>query len=118
MPSPNKKVLHSYVSPEEEEAIKALAERFGLSVSTYLSRVALGQVVKPKTDQQVFLALLKANADLGRLGGLFKLAITERKTANKQTIELRELLRKIETSQKQLLVICRNVAESFKGKRK
>lgn len=48
-------------------------------------------------DHQAVLALAKANADLGRLGGLFKMFLSEGK-AGQHADELRVTLRKIEES--------------------
>lgn len=113
MPSPDKKVLHAYLTPEEYGQIKKMADQAGLSISTFVKRVCLGQTVKTRADQEAMLALLKANADLGRLGGLFKMALSEGK-ARELAFELRQTLRHIEKSQAQVVACCRAVAESLK----
>ena len=113
MPSPDKKVLHAYLTPEEYEQVKAMAGQAGLSVSTFVKRVCLGQELRSNADQEAVRALLKANADLGRLGGLFKMAITEGK-AGKMAFEFRQTLRQIEKSQALVVAHCRAVADSFR----
>lgn len=114
MPCPGKKVLHAYLTPEEYEQMKSLSEQAGLSLSTFVRRVCLGQDVKSRADQEAVRALLKANADLGRLGGLFKMTITEGHIREMQYAEFRQTLRRLEKSQAQVVACCRAVAESLK----
>lgn len=112
MPSPNKKVLKAYLTPEEYEQVSDMAKQAGLSLSTFTKRVCLGHELRSKTDQQAILALLKANADLGRLGGLFKMALSDG-SARGMTAEFRHVLRQIEKNQGLVTSECRNVAESL-----
>ncbi|MCT4625695.1 hypothetical protein [Halodesulfovibrio sp.] len=94
--------LKSYVTESESDRIVALAKQCGLSVSELVRRVALGQEVNTKVDKEAFLSLLKVNADLGRLGGLLKFALTAeaRKVASHR--EIRELLHQIEDRQEEM----------------
>jgi hypothetical protein len=47
-------------------------------------------------DQEAILALLKVNADQGRLGGLFKLWLSGQSVASVEKVEVRKLLAAIE----------------------
>jgi hypothetical protein len=78
MPCPDKIAMRSYVTPEEYKNITDNAGLAGMSVSTYIKTVCLGQEVKSLEDKTSILELAKVSADLGRLGGLFKLALSER----------------------------------------
>lgn len=115
MPCPGKKVLHAYLTPEEYGQVKAQAERAGVSVSTFVKRICLGQDVRSRADQQAVLALIKANGDLGRLGGLFKMALSEGR-CREFAFEFRQTLRKIEQAQAQVMTFCRALADSLKRK--
>ncbi len=53
-------------------------------------------------DTQAISNLLKALADLGRLGGLLKLWLSERPGQGASTVDVRRLLRQIEAHQMQL----------------
>lgn len=117
MSCPGKKVLHVYLDPEEYDQVKAMADQAGLSLSTFVKRVCLGQDVRSKADQKAVRALLKANADLGRLGGLFKMAITEGRIRDMQHAEFRQTLRRIEKSQAQVAASCQVVDAFFRRKR-
>ena len=59
--------------------ISAHAERAGLSRSTYIKRICLGQPTPSLEKLHARRDLMKAHADLGRLGGLFKLCLSERR---------------------------------------
>lgn len=97
MPSPNKKTLKAYLTPDEYQQVTASAAKAGLTVSTFVKRVCLGQRISSTVDSQAVLALAKANADLGRLGGLFKMFLSEGK-AGQYAEDLRDTLQKIETT--------------------
>lgn len=72
----NSKHITVYCLPEELELIQAQATASGLSLSTYLLKVGQGYQIKGILDHQRVDDLAKINADLGRLGGLLKLWLT------------------------------------------
>ncbi|MEZ6853082.1 plasmid mobilization protein [Halodesulfovibrio aestuarii] len=94
--------MKSYITESERDRIAALAEQCGLSVSEFIRRVALGQEINSKIDKEAFLDLLRVNADLGRLGGLFKLALTENARKVTSHREMRRILHEIEDRQEEL----------------
>lgn len=104
--------LKSYVTESESDRIVALAKQCGLSISELVRRVALGQDVNTKVDKEAFLSLLKVNADLGRLGGLLKFALTAeaRKVASQR--EIRELLHQIEDRQEEMRQLIRTTEKA------
>lgn len=72
----NGRHLRVPVLPEEEEAIKANARAAGLTIAAYLRNVGIGREIKGVLDQQAVLELARVNGDLGRLGGLLKMWLT------------------------------------------
>ncbi len=70
------KRLRVPVLPKEEMMIKAKASEAGLTIAEYLRNLGLGYTVPSVIDNRQVDALLKINADLGRLGGLIKLWLT------------------------------------------
>ncbi len=72
-----KNMMCVYVTDEEYQEIINSSEQAGLSVSTFARNVCLGYKVGSKADILARKELREVNADLGRLGGLLKLAITE-----------------------------------------
>jgi len=102
MPS-KKPVLWTYVTLDEHAEIQANAKRAGLSCSTYIKRVCLGLPTPSLEKQQYRLELLKINADLGRLGGLFKLCLSEKETPLQSLHpQVRHVLREIEARQREM----------------
>lgn len=65
------------VLPDEELEIKRMAAAAGLSVATYLRNVGLGYQVQGILDNKRVEELARINGDLGRLGGLLKLWLTD-----------------------------------------
>ncbi len=104
MPS-KKAVLKTYLTPAEYEKILEYADKTGLSLSTFAKRVCLGLPVPSLENQQARRELLNVNADLGRLGGLFKLCLSEKEgplVALHQGV--RRVLQEIEARQRELKV--------------
>jgi hypothetical protein len=64
------------VLPDEEALIKANAKAAGLSVAAFLRNVGIGYEVRGVFDLGAVDELAKVNADLGRLGGLLKMWLT------------------------------------------
>lgn len=77
MPCPNKIALRAYLAPEEYRVVRARAGQARLSVSAYVKAVCLGHEVKSTADQEAILELLRLKADLGRVGGLLKMGLSE-----------------------------------------
>jgi hypothetical protein len=71
------------VLQEEAIAIKALAATAGLSVAAYLRNVGLGYEMRSILDHERIADLAKVNGDLGRLGGLLKLWLTDDRRLDK-----------------------------------
>ena len=73
------KKLRVPVLPIEEAEIKNKAANAGLTVAEYLRNLGLGYQVPSIVDSRQVDSLLKINGDLGRLGGLIKLWLTNDK---------------------------------------
>ena len=98
------------VLPDEEAQIKKLAAAAGLSVAAYLRNVGLGYQVKGILDNKRDEKLAKVNGDLGRLGGLLKLWLTDdRRTAPYGKATILAVLSKIESTQEQMHDVMRAV---------
>jgi hypothetical protein len=62
---------------EEVEAIAAQARAVGMSVGAYLRAVGAGYQPRAVVDLDRVDAMLRINGDLGRLGGLLKLWLSD-----------------------------------------
>ena len=95
------------VSAEEKAAIEKNASDCGLKTAAFLRNVGIGYQVKGIVDQKAILSLVRVNADLGRLGGLLKLWLSQRdqfgrEAAGLKVSDVRSLFHKIEASQQQV----------------
>jgi hypothetical protein len=97
--------LKVVVSKRERAKIETRAAATGLSVSAYLRNLGLGFQPHSTLDQEAILALLKVNADQGRLGGLFKLWLSGQSAASTEALEIRKLLVDIEDCQRKLKAV-------------
>ncbi len=108
MPSKKQRIT-VYLGPEEYRQIQESATKAGISLSTFCKRVSLGTPVPGLEHRQAVKDILKASADLGRLGGLFKLALSSTPDgADKMTLQ--RLLREIDMGQKDLKAAARKIA--------
>ena len=105
MPSKKRRIA-MYLGPDEYDNIQASANRAGISLPTFCKRVCIGIPVPSMEHQQAVKDILKANADLGRLGGLLKLALAE----GGDKITLPRLLREIDAGQNVLKAAARKIA--------
>jgi hypothetical protein len=98
------------VHPDEEAKIKRNAAAVGRSVAAYLRNVGLGYEVRGILDNICVEELARINGDLGRLGGLLKLWLTnDDRTAQFGEATIRALLSKIEVTQDSMLDVMRRV---------
>jgi hypothetical protein len=66
-----------WLLPEERELIDRNAREAGLSLSSYLRALGMGERPANVVDLDQVQVLAKVNADLGRLGGLLKLWLSK-----------------------------------------
>ena len=71
--------IYVWVTPLEKAGIREMARTTGNSTSAYLRKVGLGYEVKSVLDFERVAELAKVNGDLGRLGGLLKLWLSNDK---------------------------------------
>ena len=101
-----------YCLPDERAAIEANAQAAGMSTSAYLLAVGQGYQVKGVTDFENVRDLVRVNGDLGRLGGLLKLWLTD----DVRTLQFGEatilaLLGRIEATQDEMSRIMKAVVQ-------
>ena len=70
------RIIKVYVKPEEKAHIAANARACRLSMSAYARTLALGAKPTSTLDLTHLNKVLKVSADLGRLGGLLKMTLT------------------------------------------
>ena len=97
MPSKKPRIT-VYLTPEEHAEISASAARAGISLSQFAKLVCTGMAVPSLEHKQAVQEIIKARADLGRLGGLFKQGIA----AGGDKTVLHRLLRELDVGMQEL----------------
>src|SRR5471032_1435122 len=104
------KHLRVPVLPDEEEQIARNARAANLPVAVFLRNIGQGYEARSILDNRRVEELARINGDLGRLGGLLKLWLTnDARTAEFGEATIRALLSKIEATQDQMHGIMREV---------
>lgn len=105
------KQIHVPVLAEEMTEIKHNAATCGLTVAAYLRTLGLAYKPKGVLDNKAVGELAKVNGDLGRLGGLLKMLLTndERVKALQVMPTINGILEGIQTTQALLLEAAKKV---------
>ena len=102
--------IYVWVTPDEKAVIESFAKQTGHSTSAYLRRLGQGYVPKSIVDHGQVMELARINGDLGRLGGLLKLWLSnDARTARFGESTLRAALARIEDTQNKMLEIMKAV---------
>jgi hypothetical protein len=100
----NSPPIKVYCLPEERAQLESQARASCSSLSGYLLHVGLGYRVQGMLDQERVDTLSRINGDLGRLGGLLKLWLTDDVRVEEYgEATIRSLLSKIEHTQRAML---------------
>jgi hypothetical protein len=100
------------VRPEEAQIIEAQARAVGMTIAAYLRAVGTGYQPRAIVDRDQVNEMLRVNGDLGRLGGLLKLWLSDdTKLAAFDRGQIRQVilsaLRRIEENQAELRSVVR-----------
>lgn len=108
------------VTEEEGHQIEALAQQTGLSIAAYLRLIGLGYQPRSVVDLDQIRELVRVNGDLGRLGGLLKLWLSDdEKLADFEPGKMQRIihgvLTKIEANQEELRTVAGTVLRVRSG---
>lgn len=104
-----------WVTNEERAAILTAAKSCGLSASAYARNLTLGYRPSSILDLEETRKMFALKADLGRLGGLLKLWLSDPIQYNDRHGEpIEELLTKLNEAQDRLMTIIRRVDERIR----
>lgn len=103
VPRDRERPIKVIVSDDERREIERLAEVAGMSRSAYLRAAGLNHPIRSTLDYAAVRELVKVSGDLGRLGGLMKLWLSEQREKGasavnvdatlKEARQLQELIR-------------------------
>lgn len=89
-------------TPAEYEQIKYSAKVTAHSVSSFCRVLALGYRPKPRIDVEHLRDVIRARGDLGRVGGLLKLWLTDKEGQACPSREVRRILLNIEKASEEV----------------
>lgn len=86
------KPIEVWVNDEEKAQITARAGQSGLSRSGYLRAVGLNYRIRSVVDLTAVADLAKVNGDLGRVAGLLKLWLAEKRGQGAQAVDVEAVM--------------------------
>jgi len=116
--NPRKQFVAVWCTEEEKEQIQKKAAMCGTKTGPYIRSLALEYPLNSKVDQYAVDQLLRARADLGRLGGLFKLWLTnnrdtqDAKLGDREYKDVESIIKEIEQNEKKLIDIAKKIMKT------
>ncbi|GLR55195.1 conjugal transfer protein TraJ [Shinella yambaruensis] len=100
---PRRDRIEVWVTPDEKADLSDKAAQAGLSLSAYMRAVGLHEPIRSVADLQAVGELGKVNGDLGRVAGLLKLWLAEKRGEGAHPIEVEGLMKEFRLLQSQVL---------------
>lgn len=91
-----------WVTLEERTEIEIRAAQTGLSVSAYMRAAGLNHPVRSVLDLKAVADLVRINGDLGRVAGLLKLWLAEKRGQGARPVNVEALMRRFQALQTEL----------------
>lgn len=92
-----------WVSQKERAIIQHHAEQAGMSLSAYLLAVGMNTPIKSVVDLVAVADLAKVNGDLGRVAGLLKFWLSEKRGQGAKPIDVEAMMTNFRILQAQVL---------------
>lgn len=98
------------VSPEEKAKINQSAFNCDLSAPAYLRELGLGYMPKSNVDAQALIQLANLHGDIGRIGGLLKMWLSDQsKARDGQQLKIPDLIKNLFDLQAEIKESARNL---------
>ena len=81
-----------WVSQQERAVIQARADQAGMSLSAYLLAVGMNTPIRSVVDLAAVADLAKVNGDLGRVAGLLKFWLAEKRGQGAKPIDVEAMM--------------------------
>ena len=111
---PRGKYIKVFVTSEEMSEIQEKAKMSGLSMSAFLRALALNQKVRSVLDLHAVTDMVKVNGDLGRMAGLLKLWLREKRGQGASAHSVEVLMNDFRLLQKKMMDL---MSKALKGPR-
>lgn len=91
-----------WVTPNERAALTARAESAGLSLSAYMRAAGLNHAIRSRADIAAAQDMMRVAADLGRVAGLLKLWLAERRGVGAPAIDVDQMMAEFRELQREV----------------
>lgn len=105
------KPIEVWVTDLEKEEIRERAKQAGLPMSGFLRALGLNQPIKSKVDLMAVSDLAKVNGDLGRVAGLLKFWLAEKRGQGARPADVEKMMIDFRAMQQEMLVIMTKVVK-------
>lgn len=105
------KPIEVWVTDSEKEEIRTRAKNAGLPMSGFLRALGLNQPIKSKVDLTAVADLAKINGDLGRVAGLLKLWLAEKRGQGARPADVESMMKDFRAMQQEMLIVMSKVAK-------
>lgn len=102
---PRKKRIEVWLTPEEHAEIAGRATASGLSHSSYLRLTGLNHSIRSIADLDAVTDLVKVTGDLGRVAGLLKLWLAEKRGQGARPIDVDTMMKEFRGLQEQIRAV-------------
>ncbi|OKP00829.1 plasmid mobilization protein [Xenorhabdus eapokensis] len=110
-PRPRRAVppIKVWVTDDEKTEITARAAQAGLSLSSYMKAAGLNHPVRSRVDLVAVADLAKVNGDLGRVAGLLKLWLLEKRGQGVRSTDVETMMKDFRVIQAEMLALMTRV---------
>ncbi|HBP4872681.1 plasmid mobilization protein [Burkholderia multivorans] len=99
---PRRERVEVWVTPEEKAELAARAAKGGLSQSAYMLAAGMNHPIRSVADLDAVADLVRINGDLGRVAGLLKLWLAEKRGQGARPLEVEGVMTDFRTLQGQM----------------
>lgn len=97
--------IEVWLTPDERAEIVARAAQSGLSLSAYMRAAGLNHPIRSVYDLKAVADLGRVNGDLGRVAGLLKLWLAEKRGQGARPIDVESMMKDFRTLQAEMLAV-------------
>lgn len=106
---PSKRIHQGFVTEDERAELVERAAQAGMSQSAFLRAVGLNEPIRSVVDLQAVADLGKVNGDLGRVAGLLKLWLAEKRGQGARPVNVEAMMNDFRRLQGEVLAIMARV---------
>src|SRR5690606_1847048 len=99
---PRRERIEVWVTPDEKAELADRAAQGGLSLSAYLRAAGMNHPIRSVADLDAVADLVRVNGDLGRVAGLLKLWLAEKRGQGARSVDVEAMMKDFRILQGQM----------------